>query len=213
MALGWRSGYLRYKRIFFNIAALYEQRQDLKAFLELFLSLGAIAIFGIFALRPTLLTIAKLYKDIQAKEEIVKSLNQKAQAFVQAQTIYNQERPRISLLDTAIPDKPSPELFVRQIEGLVTKYSVDVLGLSLGKLTLLGTSTEEVRKDSLPEGTGAISFSLSVKGNFTQLSSFLSDFESFRRPIKIDTFSINASETEGDDILVLVMTGQSPYFK
>lgn len=215
MALGWRSGYLRYKRLFLNIAAVYNQRQDAKAFLELFLSLGAIAIFGLFALRPTLLTIAKLYREIQAKEEIVVQLNQKAQAFVQAQTIFNQERSRIELLSTAIPEKPTPELFVRQVEGLVGKHGVKILGLSIGKATLLGASTEEAQmsKRGLPTGAGSISFSLSAKGGYASLSAFLFGLESLRRPIKVDTFSINASETEGEDFLILVITGQTPYFK
>jgi len=215
MALGWRSGYLRYKRLFLNIAAVYNQRQDAKAFLELFLSLGAITIFGLFALRPTLLTIAQLYREIQAKEEMVTQLNQKAQAFVQAQTIFNQERSRIELLSSAIPEKPTPELFVRQIEGLVGKHGVEILGLSIGKVTLLGASTEEEQraKSGLPTGAGSISFSLSAKGNYSSLSSFLSDLESLRRPIKVDTFSVNASETKGEDFLILVITGQTPYFK
>ena len=215
MALGWRSGYLRYKRLFLNIAALYNQRQDTKAFLELFLSLGAITIFGLFALRPTLLTIAQLYREIQAKEEMVVQLNQKVQAFVQAQTIFNQERSRIELLSSAIPEKPTPELFVRQVEGLVGKHGVEILGLSLGKATLLGASTGETQtsKNKLPAGAGGLSFSLSTKSNYSALSSFLSDLESLRRPIKVDTFSINAAETEGEDFLILVITGQTPYFK
>lgn len=215
MALGWRRGYLRYKRFFLDIATIYDQRQDVKAFLELFLSLGAISVFGLFALRPTLLTIAKLYREIQAKEEMVVQLNQKAQNLVQAQTIYNQQRERIGLLDFSIPDKPAPELFVRQIEGLVGKHNVEILGLSIGKATLLGTSTEEDGKagSELPEKVGGISFSLSAKGNYSSIFSFLSDFESLRRPVKVETFTINASETEGDDVLILVLTGQVPYFK
>ena len=215
MALGWRSGYLRYKRLFLNIAALYNQRQDTKAFLELFLSLGAVAIFGLFALRPTLLTIAQLYREIQAKEEMVVQLNQKAQYFVQAQTIFNQERSRIELLSSAIPEKPTPELFVRQIEGLVGKHGVEILGLSIGKATLLGASTEKTdkTKSELPTGAGSISFSLSAKGSYSSLSSFLSDLESLRRPIKVNTFSLNAAEIEGEDFLILVITGQTPYFK
>lgn len=214
MALGWRRGYLQYKRIFLDIASIYNQRREVKAFLELLLSLGAIAIFGMFALRPTLLTIANLYREIKAKEEMVAKLNQKAQAFVQAQTIYNQERSRLELLSSAIPDKPTPELFVRQIEGLVGKHAIEVLGLSIGKATLLGTSTEEQSNNSLlPSDASSISFSLSTKGNYLSQSSFLSDLETLRRPIKVDTFSINASETEGEDVLILVMTGQTPYFK
>jgi hypothetical protein len=60
MALGWRQGYSRYRAYFLNIYNLYKQRPDLRMFLEILLSLGAIAIFAAFAVRPTALTIVQL---------------------------------------------------------------------------------------------------------------------------------------------------------
>ena len=39
MALGWRKDYLRYRSYFLNIVSVYKQRRDLKAFLELILTL------------------------------------------------------------------------------------------------------------------------------------------------------------------------------
>lgn len=214
MALGWRSGYLRYKRLFLNIAELYNQRRDLRAFLETLLTLGTIAIFAIFALRPTFLTIAKLYQEIKAKEELAANLTKKAQNLVQAQTIYNQEGPRLSLISSAMPEKPFPELFVRQLEGLVAKHNVQVLGLTFGKATLLGSEDDSsIKKIPLPAKIGGTSFSLSAKGNYSSISSFLSDLESLRRPIIIDTFSLNVSEVAERDVLVLVVTGLAPYLK
>lgn len=214
MALGWRSGYIRYKRLFLNIAELYNQRRDVRAFLETLLTLGTIAVFAVFALRPTLLTIAKLYQEIKAKEELATDLTKKAQNLVQAQGVYNQETPRLSLLSTAMPVKPYPELLVRQLEGLVAKHNVQVLGLTFGKATLLGSGDESLpKKTPLPTNIGGASFSLSAKGTYSSISSFLTDFESLRRPVVIDTFSLNVSEVEGQDVLVLVVTGIAPYLK
>lgn len=214
MALGWRSGYLRYKRLFLNIAELYNQRRDVRAFLETLLTLSTIAVFAVFALRPTLLTIAKLYQEIKAKEVLATDLTKKAQNLVQAQSVYNQETPRLSLLSTAMPEDPFPELLVRQLEGLVAKHNVQVLGLTFGKATLLGSEDESLpKKTALPANIGGTSFSLSAKGNYSSISSFLADFESLRRPVVIDTFSLNVSEAEGQDVLVLVVTGLAPYLK
>ena len=214
MALGWRSGYLRYKRLFLNIAELYNQRRDVRAFLETLLTLGTIAVFAIFALRPTLLTIANLYQEIKAKEELAANLTKKSQNLVAAQTIYNQEGQRLLFLTSAMPGKPLPELFVRQLEGLVAKHNVQVLGLTFGKATLLGSEdVSTTKKIPLPANMGGASFSLSTKGTYASISSFLSDLESLRRPIIIDTFSLNVSEVEGQDVLVLVVTGLAPYLK
>ena len=214
MALGWRSGYLRYKRLFLNIAELYNQRRDVRAFLETLLTLGTIAVFAIFALRPTLLTIANLYQEIKAKEELAANLTKKSQNLVAAQTIYNQEGQRLLFLTSAMPGKPLPELFVRQLEGLVAKHNVQVLGLTFGKATLLGSEdVSTTKKIPLPVNMSGASFSLSAKGTYASISSFLADLESLRRPIIIDTFSLNVSEVEGQDVLVLVVTGLAPYLK
>jgi hypothetical protein len=115
MALGWRKDYLRYRSYFLNIVNVYKQRRDVKAFLELILTLVTISFFALFALKPTLLTIIELLREIEAKEETVEKMDTKIQNLQQAQTLYIQEAARIKLLETAIPDKPAPDLFVRQI--------------------------------------------------------------------------------------------------
>jgi hypothetical protein len=45
--------------------------------LELFLSIGAVVFFAIFAVRPTLLTMADLIKEIEDKRALDQQLQQK----------------------------------------------------------------------------------------------------------------------------------------
>ena len=42
MAVGWRKDYTRYQRYFLNLFAVYKNRDDVKAFLEIVLSLATI---------------------------------------------------------------------------------------------------------------------------------------------------------------------------
>lgn len=213
MALGWRREYLRYKEFFLNILAVYKRRQDLKMFLEILLSLTTISFFTVFALRPTVLTISQLIKDVRSKSETVAKMDQKIQDLGEAQAVFEAES-RIPLVETSVPKSPIPEGFVRQVEGLATTKNVSVLGISIGELTLLG---EEKQKRSsselspLPEGAKGVLFSISISGNYPSLISFVEDLENLRRPTRVDSVGINASETETGKILVLVVSGRTPY--
>ena len=149
MALGWRKDYLRYRSYYLNIVNIYKQRQDVKVFLELILTLAAVSFFALFPLKPTILTVIELLKEIGAKEKTVEQMNTKIQNLQQAQTLYVQEEAKIILLETAVPDDPAPDLFVRQIEGLATSYPVNLLGITIGEVTLLGEAKLHRANDNL----------------------------------------------------------------
>ena len=185
-------------------------------FLELILTLVTVSFFAIFALRPTLLTITELLKEIKTKEETATKMATKIQNLQQAQTLFTQEEPRIKLLETAVPNSPAPDTFVRQIEGLSVSHPINLLGISIGEVTLVGE--EKVRRTSdelekLPGEAKGISFSMSLSGDYQNIISFLSDMEKMRRPVKIDAINILSAETEEGQNLVLVVTGRTPYLK
>lgn len=215
MALGWRRGYLRYKDYFLNVIAIYKQKQDLRMFLEILLSLGTISFFTVFALKPTVVTIATLTKEIKSKEETVAKLDIKIQNLTIAQSILDAEIARLPIIEGSVPDSPLPEAFVRQIEGLALRSSVNLLGISIGQVTLLGEGPSAKREDTglapLPEGAKGVPFSLSVSGTYPSLSSFLSSLEDLRRPAAIDNTGISSTETEEGKVLVILVTGRIPY--
>lgn len=216
MALGWRKDYLRYRSYFLNIVNIYKQRRDLKVFLELLLSLATISFFAVFALKPTLLTVIELLREIGTKEETVEKMNTKIQNLQQAQTLYLQEGARITLLETAIPNKPTPDLFVRQIEGLATSYPINLLGITIGEVTILGEEKEKrgvTQLQPLPEDSKGITFSISIAGNYQGLINFLAALEDMRRPVIIDALNIVSPQIEETQNLVLVVTGRTPYLK
>ena len=112
MALGWRGNYLRYKDFFLNTLLIYRKRPDLKMFLEASLSLITILVFLLFALRPTLITIATLVREIKGKEELVAGLDQKIANLDAAEVVYSQEEQRINRVREAVPVSPEPDVFL-----------------------------------------------------------------------------------------------------
>jgi len=215
MAAAWRKSYRRYKSFFLDIYNIYKRRPDVKMFLEIILSLVTIGAFAAFALRPTALTITQLLEEIEAKEETIEKMDTKIRNLQTAQSVYNQELARLALLDQAVPENPTPEIFVRQIEGLASTRGVRVLGMSIGEIVLVG-KTEGKKKSSgkntpLPKNAEEVSFSASIQGDYQQLDTFFNDLNNLRRPLKIDSVNFNSAETEEGQTLVLVIQGRIPY--
>lgn len=213
----WRKNYLRYKSYFLDVVGRYKERADIKAYLEILLSLASISVFSIFALRPTLLTIAELTREIGSKRKVLATMNEKIQNLNAAQTLYDRQRDKIHFLDTTIPNISKADEFARQVEGLASKHQVSILDISTGRGSILGQSTQAQDPGDLspfPEGANALSFSFRVSASIDQyfsLASFLSDFERLRRPAKVNSLKIVLSTEKEEKRLILLIEGKFPY--
>lgn len=214
MATGWRGQYYRYKDFFLNIVSLYKKRKDLRVFLELILSLSTMIIFIVFALKPTILTIVSLYKEINEKRSTLSTLNQKITDLQTAANVFDQSQNFIPNVDAAVFGNPEPDTVSKQILGLASKNGVNLLGISIGQTIILGKSTT-VKGTSdikpLPESAQSMPVSISIRGSYSSLLGFIKDLENLRIPIKVDTLSIGSSQTQEGNVIVGVITARVPY--
>ncbi|MBL7036351.1 type 4a pilus biogenesis protein PilO [Candidatus Microgenomates bacterium] len=209
---GWRKNYTRYKSYFLDISRVYKSRPDLKSFLEIILSLVTILIFALFAIKPTILTIIELTQEIKNKEDVVLKLDQKITNLKNASIIMEQFATTLPLIKQSVPDTANIDGAIGQVQGVAVESGVEILGISSSGITLLGSvDKKNTKQENLPQDAGEIPVTVSVTGNYQNLQFFLSSIEKLRRPIKIDSFSINSSQTEEGNILVMVITGRFPY--
>jgi hypothetical protein len=214
MALGWRGQYFRYKEFYLNILALYRRRADLRGFIEIILSLSTIAIFLVFALKPTALTIISLVKEINGKKTTLVGLNQKVNDLQTAQGVYIQNQDLISNVDTAVATKPLPDAISKQIVGLAAKNSVSVSGLSIEQVTLIGKSASPKKTAEfkpLPGDSKEMAVSMSIKGDYLSLLSFVKDLENLRIISKIDLVGISSSVNSGERTTIAKISIRVPY--
>jgi hypothetical protein len=224
MDASWRKNYLRYKSFFLNIMAQYKERSDWKAYLEILLSLGTVTIFSIFALKPTILTIAELLKQIEEKKATVIQMDEKIKNISLAQTLFDKQRINIQLLQqTAIPKSSNADVFARQIEGLSVRHSVNLNNISLGKVSIVGPQTQssqsaiEIGLKPLPNDSGQMSYLIVLEtsiGNYQGLANYLSDFENLRTPPKIDRIEFAIIEKTGGEEpenMTITIAGRMPY--
>lgn len=211
----WRKDYIRYRSLFANLVSNYKTRADLKVYLEMMLSLVTISVFTVFALRPTVVTIAQLLKDIDAKKAVLVQMNAKIENLARAQSVYEAERSRISLLDTAVPKMSKTDVFARQIEGVVGAHQVEVLSFNQTKGVIVGAPVQNTSTGvTVPEEASSSSFSLSVStnvDNYQALASLLSDLEKLRMAQIIDNIRISKGKEKEEQKLILFVQGELPY--
>ena len=214
MKQGWRGQYYRYRGYFLDILNLYKKRSDLRAFVEVILSLSTITIFLVFALKPTALTIISLVKEIKGKQIMISGLNQKISDLSKAQTLFAQNQDSIPNIDIAVETKPEPDTVSKQIIGLSAKNSVNILGLSVDRVTLIGKPVlVNVVSGSkpLPGNAQEMSVSINIQGDYLNMLSFISDFENLRIASKIDLVGFNSSELNGVKVINLLVSARVPF--
>lgn len=214
METGWKKNYSRYREFFLNIWRLYNTKPSLKIYLELMLSMTTIAVFALFAIKPTVLTIIELNKEIKTKEDTISKLNQKIRNLQTANMLLQSEENRLPLINEAIPSDDSTEILVRQIEILSNQNSVQLLSFSASDVNLVGK--KEIKKKSgdlisLPEGGNELEFAFSATGSYANLTNFIRAIENLRRPVKVDSFLINANIANGTRVLTLTVAGRVPF--
>lgn len=216
IGINYREQYARYKRYFARIIQAYEQKPEVKTSIELLLTLSAISFFALFAIRPTLNTIAELLATIRSQEETRQTLQEKISALGTAQTNWAEEQERIVLLNQALPDNSNPESYLQQIEGLTAKYGLQLTTFNIDRVILFGQEEEKRQREKIPKGAiprvKNIDISLSVSGEFQPLISFLSDSGKLRRPIIIESLSFGASRGKVVGPLTLTVSGKVPYY-
>ncbi len=193
---------------------LYKKRAELRAFLEIILSVSAIIIFSVFALKPTVLTIINLTQQIKEKRSTLNALNLKINNLETASTVFADNQNIIPDIDSAVSTSPKPEVFVKQIRGFAAKDSVAILGFSMGEVRILGKDTGPKKSAEfapLPGGASEMPFSVSIKGDYASLLAFIQDFEKMRVVSKIDNLSISSSPAETGEVIVVVIGGRVPY--
>lgn len=204
----YREQYAKYSRYFSHIKEQYEHKPEIKEGVELLLTFLTISFFIVFAIRPTGNTISELISNINSQKEIRKQLDTKLNNLAQARQNYTQEEKRLFLVDQALPGNPTPELFLRQIEGLAAVHSTALKSFSVGETLLYGKSPKDLPEDAAKKpfvaGIKETGVSLVVNGNFENLMAFLQSLENSRQIFAVQTFSLGTERASSESIILTI---------
>lgn len=179
-----------------------------KVSLELFLSIFAVVFFAIFAIRPTLLTMSDLIKEIEDKKTHDQKLQQKIAALSSIQPIYHSLENRIFLLDQAIPTQPEFSSVLKTIEKIASDQQVVISNIQVKEIPKI--APEEIafsqkKRVSLP-------VVISIIGDYESIKNFVQHIINLRRSLIVDSIIFSVSEERGIKKLNANITINMQYF-
>lgn len=182
MALNYKSSLVRYRR-YLQIA---QAKPTVWASAFVIMSLVLLIVMLVFALRPTLITIADLSGQIQQNKDLSDKLNEKIAQVQQASSLLNQIHDKLRLVTDAVPATPAWSLWLSKMEFAASSSGVKIQSASLGPVQLIGTDTavkdnSSLEAKALPEQIKGISFNMVVAGQYEQLKGFIERVENNRR--------------------------------
>lgn len=209
MIFDWKTEMHRYHRYFVDIQGIYK-RKEVRTFGELTLSLLTISFFAFFAIRPTLVIIAKLTKEIKDKQEIKTSLRKKIADLLKAQENYSLAQNRFYLVDQALPLSPDFSSLIFPLEKEAYNSGVTLESFSISKIEIIRTAKVKTPTDEALD----FEFNLTLTGSYPNLQNFLSRIDNLRRIINLDKINFKQVKKakETDQTVMLSISGVSKFY-
>lgn len=190
---------------------MYKNRGEVRMFLEILLSLATTSTFVFFAIKPTVLTIIELNNSIREKRDTITKLDKKLSQLKLAYKNYSLSVDKIRLLESAVPDNPSPDNVAFQLDNLAQRNSTNLTKLTVQETTIAGKSTITDDAEAVFKSANQLGFGINLTAAYSNLWMMIRDLEATLRPIFISALTLTAG-TE-DETMGLSINGFVPYYK
>lgn len=178
---------------------------------ELIITIVVVMFFALFAIRPTLLTMSDLIKEIEDKRALEQALEQKIAALSTAQTEYLAVQNRLPLLDEALPSDPNVIQALNIIEKIASDRQVAITNVGIPELPdHLAPGDGSTDSDSLQRQN--LILKVTLASDYLTIQEFIKDLQNSRRMIVVDAIDYNVNENQANKSLRAVVTLNMPYF-
>lgn len=177
--------------------------------IELFLSIGMILFFAVFAIRPTVLTMSDLLKEIEDKKQLDQQLSKKIAALSTAQSVYLELKDQLYVLDQALPNSPQLVSSLKVIEKAASELDLIITGMSVNEIpeekTVQNIELEKMERVDVP-------VTIALSGSYPTIRQFVERLKNYRRSFVISNLTFNTQQTRGNKELEARITVSMPYF-
>lgn len=155
------------------------------------LTIVALIFFGVFAINPTLSTIAKLQKELSDNQFVENQLQKKITSLSSLQTAYNALQSDLPIINSSIPKNPQAPLLLGQVQSVAKSSGVSIISDQIFPIEL-ENKTAPTKKQ------GSFIFSILMEGSEDKLGLFINGISNMRRVISIDqiTYTKKADDSE-----------------
>jgi len=210
MIFDWKTETSRYRRYLAELRQL-SQRKDVRSWTNLTLSFLTITFFGFFAIKPTLIIIAKLTKEIKDRKEINLQLKKKIASLIAAQEQYSANQERFYLIDQALPQTADFPSLLFCLEKEAASAGVQIQSFSITKIEIIGTKKAKPADQKSP----SFEFNLVLTGDYGNLQRFAGQIENLRRSLNLEKISFGKTKKikEESPKIVLTISGKSNFYE
>jgi Tfp pilus assembly protein PilO len=191
------------KKKYFEMLPDFKE-DKVRKFTTLVFTILALSFFGLFAISPTLSTIANLNKQLSDNKFVDQQLQSKINNLYILQQKYTQLTPDLPSVFNSFPKNPQIPLLVAQIQSLAQSSNVAITGIQTFEVEVPNSiiSTKKYY---------AFSFSIAANGSYDSISKFIDSMIKMQRIISINILSLSKN-AEKDGTTQLNFKGTA-YFK
>lgn len=147
---------------------------------------------AVFAIKPTLTTVAGLWKEINTEKETIIGLDKKLKLLQAAKQNYDQVGSKLYLLDRAMPATIEIENMAQELELLASENGLNALEFKEENFWLLPPPA-----DNSSIKISGVDVKMSIGGQEPQIRNFVGNLEKLGRMVKIKSITIRSvPETE-----------------
>ena len=206
----------KYSLYYQQISLIY-QRPEVKASLEIVLSVFMVTGLIFFAVRPTVTNIAALQKRIEDLSSFNKKADLKIAQVFDSQNQLSVFRDKLRLFDEAVPDKFSYQGMAGRIEVLARKSGLTVQTISMPGIRLFGTgkgsgawSSKLLTKNASNIVKSSVSFA--VSGDPKKVREFLGNLENLDRATLLENIVMTTETGQAGKASSIKATGQVSFY-
>lgn len=181
------------------------KQEKTQKYITIVLTLLASIILGVFALGPTLSTIASLQKQLEDDKFVEQKLREKINNLSLLQQKYSSIQTDLPIVYDALPKISQIPLLTAQIQAVANDSSV--------KVTNFQTFQAEVSHTAVStKKFASYNFSVTVQGSYQNMTVFMDKLVSFQRIVTIENVSVTKVTGLNATDLRLAVKGNA-YFK
>lgn len=150
-----------------------------------------IALFGWYAIKPTIQTILFLQREIVDKTDLNKKMDEKINALIIAQNTMDAVQNKLSLLEVAIPSNPDAVDVAKQIQNLTTANQASISAAQISTVPILiDKSLNKKPGETYMEFPVNVTFT----GEYANLKTVLTTVTGLQRALSISSLTMNATK-------------------
>lgn len=179
------------------------KKKKMASYLTLTLTLVTLSFFGLFAIRPALITAISLTKSVSELANLKNQYENKIGDIIRSQGEYEKIRDSVPLIDAALPGTPSFDTLSQGLERLAQKNEFSIIQIQIEPVPLSKTPFSGSLKQ--------YNFNLSGSGTYLTINNYIKDLLKWKRLVTISELDMARDEATASNSLRVNIKGATYY--